>query len=106
MKRILLLFPNAWDEVQFAHGRALTYTWAGDIEVRPAERLTYTWTGARADERPRTLVTARFSDTPDGGAALDLSRGVFHSDADRTMHEQGWFGCLTGPGHLAEPDAS
>jgi hypothetical protein len=46
-----------------------------------------------------TLVTVRFEDeeASDGSnrSRIVLTHGVFDNDADRDMHEQGWFGCLT-----------
>lgn len=64
------------------------------VEVFGEERLVYTWTGACADEQYWTLVTATFSDKDGGGSRLELSHGVFRTDADRAMHEQGWLACL------------
>ena len=71
------------------------------LDVRPDELLTYSWTGACAGEQYFTLVTARFLDDGDG-SRIELTHGVFHNEEDRTMHEQGWFGCLEPFGRLVE----
>lgn len=60
-----------------------------------AGRLVYTWTGACADEQYLTLVRVAFESTPDGGSTLLLEHGVFRTDLDRAMHEQGWLSCLS-----------
>jgi uncharacterized protein YndB with AHSA1/START domain len=65
------------------------------VDVEPDRALTYTWTGACADEQYWTLVNVRFDEAADGGTRLSLTHGVFRTDADRAMHEQGWFACLS-----------
>lgn len=64
------------------------------IEVREQERLEYTFTGAAEATDYWTLVTVRFYD--DGkGSALELTHGVFRTEEERFLHEQGWIGCLS-----------
>jgi uncharacterized protein YndB with AHSA1/START domain len=78
-----------------------TIIYGNFLEVRRGELLTYSWTGACAGEQYWTLVTVRFSD--DGpGSRIDLAHGVFHDEQDRTLHEQGWFGCIEPFGRLVE----
>ena len=65
-------------------------------EVEPGERLAYTWTGACAGEQYWTLVTVWFRHGEGGkGTELELSHGVFETQEDRDLHEQGWFACIT-----------
>ncbi|MEM6989259.1 MAG: SRPBCC domain-containing protein [Myxococcota bacterium] len=66
------------------------------VQVVPGERLVYTWTGACADEQYWTLVNVTFADKEGGGSRVELDHGVFRTDADRAMHEQGWFACVSG----------
>ncbi len=64
------------------------------VEVVPGERLVYTWTGACAGEQYWTLVNATFEDADGAGSRVRLNHGVFRTDSDRAMHEQGWFACI------------
>lgn len=75
------------------------------VEVEPGERLVYTWTGACAEEQYWTLVTVSFEASDTGGTNLTLGHGVFRTDADRAMHEQGWLACLTALDALVGGDA-
>jgi uncharacterized protein YndB with AHSA1/START domain len=63
------------------------------LDIVPDQALTYTWTGACADEQYWTLVRVRFDEDAEG-SSLRLTHGVFQSDRDRAMHEQGWLSCL------------
>ena len=75
------------------------------VEVEDGKRLVYTWTGACAQEQYWTLVTATFEASEGGGTSLTLGHGVFRSDADRVMHEQGWLACLTALDAMLDGDA-
>jgi uncharacterized protein YndB with AHSA1/START domain len=73
------------------------------VDIDPGRSLVYTWTGACADEQYWTLVTVRFEPGEAGeGARLTLDHGVFRTDADRVMHEQGWLACIASLGGLLE----
>lgn len=76
------------------------------VQVEPGERLVYTWTGACADEQYWTMVDAVFEPTEDGGTRVRLSHGVFRTDADRAMHEQGWFACISALNGLLDSEAA
>jgi len=74
------------------------------VQVEPNARLVYTWTGACAGEQYWTMVDVVFEDNPDGGSRIGLSHGVFRTDADRAMHEQGWMACVAALGTLVDAD--
>lgn len=73
------------------------------VQVEPGQRLVYTWTGACADEQYWTMVDAGFESKPDGGSRVRLSHGIFRTDSDRAMHEQGWLACIAALAELLEP---
>lgn len=64
------------------------------VDIQADRHLTYTWTGACAGEQYWTLVNVRFADDGDG-SRIELDHGVFWTDADRAMHEQGWLACIS-----------
>jgi uncharacterized protein YndB with AHSA1/START domain len=74
------------------------------IEVTPGRRLVYTWTGTCAEEQYWTLVSVAFEDAADGSSRIELTHGVFRTDADRAMHEHGWLTCVAALGRLLESD--
>jgi uncharacterized protein YndB with AHSA1/START domain len=59
-------------------------------EVDPPSRLTYTfvWEPPDPDDR-ETLVTLSFREV-DGSTEVDLTQGIFATEARRALHEQGW----------------
>jgi uncharacterized protein YndB with AHSA1/START domain len=59
-------------------------------EIDPPSRLAYTfvWEPPNPDDL-ETLVTLSFRDA-DGSTGVDLSQGVFATEARRALHEQGW----------------
>lgn len=70
------------------------------VDIATEEELVYTW-AAMSDPTYWTLVTARFSDGEGGkGSRLGLQHGIFRSEEDRVVHEQGWAGCLSQLGVL------
>jgi uncharacterized protein YndB with AHSA1/START domain len=69
------------------------------LDVRHQERLEYTFTGAAEATDYWTLVAVRFFDEG-SGSGLELTHGVFRTEEERLMHEQGWIGCLSQLGVL------
>jgi uncharacterized protein YndB with AHSA1/START domain len=59
-------------------------------EVDPASRLVYTfvWEPPDPDDR-ETVVTLSFRDL-DGSTQVDFTQGVFATEEQRALHEQGW----------------
>ena len=59
-------------------------------EVDPWSRLAYTfvWEPPDPDDR-ETVVTLSFGDV-DGSTEVNLTQGVFATEARRALHEQGW----------------
>lgn len=73
------------------------------VQIEQGQRVVYTWTGACAGEQYWTMVDAAFESKPDGGSRVLLNHGVFRTDSDRAMHEQGWFACIAALDNLLAP---
>lgn len=64
--------------------------------VEPPDRLTYTWAMEPVDPDARlSIVDVSFRDAPDG-TLVTIRQTRIPSTEARTMHLDGWIGCLDG----------